>query len=133
LPVPQVPPVPLHQPAPPTLQVVRDALRHYGSPTRLAASPMAPSDGTPAERAAAVRARVDEAVRIVFGSAREDQVLRQVLTRGYLDPSPTHEQAAAELSLSRTSYFRYLRVAVRRVAAELGVESAGTNAEPRRH
>ncbi|HYK30935.1 MAG TPA: hypothetical protein VEV63_03200, partial [Streptosporangiaceae bacterium] len=62
-----------------------------------------------------------------------DQVLRQVLTRGYLDPAPTHEQAAAELSLSRTSYFRYLRVAVRRVAAELGVRPAGTNAEPRRH
>ena len=133
LPVPPPLPAPQPQPWPPTLQAVRDVLRYYGSPTRLAASPMAPRDGTPAERAAAVRAQVDEAVRIAFGAAREDQVLRQVLTRGYLDPAPTHEQAAAELSLSRTSYFRYLRVAVRRVAAELGVRPAGTNAEPRRH
>jgi hypothetical protein len=94
---------------------------------------MAPVTGTPAERAAAVRARIDEAVRIGFGAAREDQVLRQVLTRGYLDPAPTHEQAAAELSLSRTSYFRYLRIAVARVAVALGVGSTGTNAELSRH
>ena len=54
-------------------------------------------------------------------------------TRGYLDPAPTHEQAAAELSLSRTSYFRYLRVAVRRVAVELGLRATGTNGELSRH
>lgn len=133
LPVPPLHPAQPAHPAPPTLGAVRDALRHYGSPTRLAASPMAPRDGTPAERAAAVRARIDEAVRTVFGAAREDRVLRQVLIRGYLDPAPTHELAAAELSLSRTSYFRYLRVAVRRVAVHLGVRSAGTNAELPRH
>lgn len=121
------------QPAPPTLSDVREAFRHYGSPTLLAASPLAPREGTPAERAAAVRARIDEAVRIVFGAAREDQVLRQVLSRGYLDPAPTHEQAAAELSLSRTSYFRHLRVAVRRVAVQLGVRQVGTKAELSRH
>jgi hypothetical protein len=112
---------------PPTLAAVRDALRHYGSPTLLAASSMAPREGTPAARAAAVTARIDEAVQIAFGPSREDQMLRQVLTRGYLDPARTHEQAAAELSLSRTTYFRYLRVAVRRVAVQLGMRPAGTN------
>lgn len=62
-------------------------------------------------------------------SALLREFARQVLTRGYLDPAPTHELAAAELSLSRTSYFRHLRVAVGRVAIELGVRPSGTNAE----
>jgi predicted DNA binding protein len=43
-----------------------------------------------------------------------------VLERGYLDPAPTHEQAAEELGLSRAAYFRRLREAVERVSAELG-------------
>jgi hypothetical protein len=114
--------------SPPALQVVKDALRGYGSPARLAVNAMAPSDGSPAERAAAVKARVDDAVRAAFGPSREDQLLRRVLTRGYLDPAPTHEQAAVELGLSRTGYFRHLRAAVARVAVQLG-----TNVAPSRH
>jgi hypothetical protein len=112
----------------PSLPAVKEALRGYGSPTRLAASAMAPADGSPAERAAAVKARIDEAVRAAFGSSREDQLLLRVLTLGYLDPAPTHEQAAVELGLSRTGYFRHLRAAVARVAVQLG-----TNLAPSRH
>jgi hypothetical protein len=104
---------------PPTLEVVRDALRQFGSPALLAAGPLAPRSGSPAARAESVRALIDQAVRDAFGPSAEDQQLRRVLTRGYLDPAPTHELAAAELNLSRTAYFRRLRTAVERVAAYL--------------
>jgi hypothetical protein len=111
-------------PAPPptaTLDALRETLRHYGSPSRLAASPLAPAEGSPAQRAARVRGLIDQAVREAFGPSVEDQRLRRVLVRGYLDPAPTHELAASELNLSRTGYFRQLRAAVARVAAQLGV------------
>ena len=42
-----------------------------------------------------------------------------MLVRGYLEPAPSHERAAAELHLSRSSYFRRLRVASERVADTL--------------
>jgi hypothetical protein len=42
-----------------------------------------------------------------------------VLIRGYLEPAPSHEQAAMDLALSRAAYFRRLRVAAERVAAYL--------------
>jgi hypothetical protein len=114
----------LPAPAPaalPTLEAVREALRHYGSPALLAAGPLAPAARSPAVRAARVRSRIDEAVRDAFGPSPGDDLLRRVLVRGYLDPAPTHEQAADELHLSRAAYFRRLRTAVARVAAQLGV------------
>ncbi len=111
------PPASEPPPAIPTLEQVRDALRHYRSPARLALSPLAMPGGTLAARAEAVRARIDEAVSAAFGPSAEDQQLRRVLVRGYLDPAPTHELAAGELNLSRTAYFRRLRTAVERVAA----------------
>jgi len=111
-------------PLPPTLDAVREALRHYGSPARLAASALAPPGGPPAARAEALRARIDDAVLAAFGSASEDVQLRDVLVRGYLRPAATHELAAAELSLSRAAYFRRLRDAVERVARELGAETS---------
>jgi predicted DNA-binding protein (UPF0251 family) len=42
-----------------------------------------------------------------------------VLVRGYVDPAPSHEQAAAELHVSRSTYFRRLKVAADRVAQYL--------------
>ncbi len=42
-----------------------------------------------------------------------------MLRRGYLDPAPTHEAAADELHLSRSAYFRRLRVATERLAEHL--------------
>jgi hypothetical protein len=107
-------------PAQPTIEVVREALRGYASPARLAASGLAPSEGPHEVRAARVKARIDEAVAASFGSSQADRLMRKVLVRGYLDPAPTHEFAAAELNLSRTAYFRHLRAAVERVAAQLG-------------
>jgi hypothetical protein len=125
-----LPPPP--RPSPLTLAAVRGALRHYGSPARLARSPLAPRDGSAVERAAAVRARIDEAVRGAFGVSHEDQVRRRVLTRGYLRPASTHELAAAELNLSRTAYFRQLRAAVEQVAVQLGVVPAAAPPGPGR-
>jgi hypothetical protein len=106
---------------PPTAEMVREALRCYGSPARLLTSALADDGGTPADRAERLKDRIDEAVRLAFGSSPEDRLLRRVLVRGYLDPASTHELAAAELNLSRTSYFRQLRVAVERIATQLGV------------
>jgi len=42
-----------------------------------------------------------------------------VLTRGYLDPAPSHEVAADELNLSRAAYFRRLKQASERLAEYL--------------
>src|SRR5262249_18169341 len=82
--------------------------------------PLATVAGSPTARAQSVRERIDEAVRAAFGPSHEDKLLRRVLARGYLDPARTHEHAAAELNLSRTAYFRQLRLAVERVAMQLG-------------
>jgi hypothetical protein len=114
------PPAPPAPPPVPTLDDVRRALRDYGTPALLAAGPLAPTDGTVNERAQRAQARIDAAVDDAFGSSEEDRRLREVLVRGYLDPAPTHELAAAALNLSRTAYFRRLRLAVERVGAQLG-------------
>jgi hypothetical protein len=106
-------------PSRPPIEAVREALRAYGSRARLAASPLAQSGGSPAARAEQLRRRIDDAVQHAFGSTRDDRLLRRVLERGYIDPAPTHEAAAAELNLSRTAYFRHLRAAVERVATHL--------------
>ena len=116
--------------APPSPEEVRDALRHFGSPALLAGGPLAPATGTLAERAAAVRERIERAVQEAFGPSAEDERLRAALVRGYLDPAACHEAAADELSLSRAAYFRRLRAAVARVAAQI---EADTETRPARH
>jgi hypothetical protein len=105
---------------PPTLEAVREALRNYASRSGLAASDLAPAAGSSAVRADAVRARIDEAVERAFGRSPEEELLRRVLVRGYLEPAGSQEQAAHELNMSRTAYFRRLREAVERVAERLG-------------
>ena len=105
---------------PPTLDAVREALRNYTSPSRLAASDLAPAAGSPAARAEAVRALIDQAVGEAFGESPEEDLMRQVLVRGYIEPAASQEEAAAELSMSRTAYFRRLRAGVERVAERLG-------------
>ena len=109
---------------PPTLDAVREALRNYTSPSRLAASDLAPAAGSPAARAEAVRALIDQAVGEAFGESPEEDLMRQVLVRGYIEPAASQEEAAAELSMSRTAYFRRLRAGVERVAERLGAPLA---------
>lgn len=107
-------------PAPPPVSVeeVRDALRDFHRPTRLAASPLA-RGRTPEERAASVRARLTGGVATAFGDAPDEVALREILERGYLAPGARHEEVADALGLTRTTYFRRLRQATERLAAWL--------------
>jgi hypothetical protein len=104
--------------AAPDPAAVRDALRHLRVPLALARSPLARGSGVE-ERAESVRALLTDAAARAFGDTHDERLLRRVLERGYLDPAAGHEQAAGELHLSRTAYFRRLRAASERVAAFL--------------
>jgi hypothetical protein len=106
----------------PTVEDVRQALRQLGSPALLARGPLAPTTGSVDERAAAVRDRLERAVDEALGDSEEDDELREVLVRGYLDPAASHDQAAADLHLTRAAYFRRLRAAVARIAAHIATE-----------
>jgi hypothetical protein len=98
-----------------TLDAVRDALRSLHQPLDLATSPLA-TGTTTEERAASVRAEVQDAVANAFGDSPAEQLLRRIIQRGYLDPDGSHELAADELHVSRATYFRRLRTASQRVA-----------------
>jgi hypothetical protein len=98
-----------------TLEAVRDALRSLHQPLELAASPLA-SGSTTEQRAASVRTEIEDAVASAFGDSPDEQLLRSIVQRGYLDPTGSHELAADELHVSRATYFRRLRSASQRVA-----------------
>jgi hypothetical protein len=100
---------------PVTVDVVRDVLRNLHHPLELAASPLA-SGASTEERSASVRAEVEDAVANAFGDSPDEQLLRRIVQRGYLDPDGSHELAADELHVSRATYFRRLRSASQRVA-----------------
>ncbi len=99
-------------------EAVREALRNFRVPHELARSPLATGDGAE-ERAESVRELLREASDRAFGDNENEKLLRRVLIRGYLEPAPSHEQAAIDLSLSRAAYFRRLRAAAERVAEYL--------------
>jgi AAA ATPase domain len=103
--------------------VVRDALRCLHVPAELARSPLARGYGL-AQRAASVRTLIREAAEHAFGDSHDERLLRRVLVRGYLDPAPSHELAAAELHVSRATYFRRLKVASERVTAYVTAAAA---------
>jgi hypothetical protein len=94
---------------------VRHALRNLDRPHALAESALAAGD-TLEERAQSVRALLEDAAERAFARAAGDQLTRQALVLGYLDPLPSHELAAEQLSLSRSAYFRRLQRATERVA-----------------
>jgi hypothetical protein len=106
---------------------VRAALRDWDRPDLLAECPFA-TGTTPAERAASVRATIRRAAAAAFGSGPREQLLVQVLEAGYLGRTTTHEQAAIDLHLSRSAYYRHLRAAADRVVVQLvgaPVDAAG--------
>ena len=70
-------------------------------------------------RAADVRKLLLEAAERAFGDGPNEQLFKRALVRGYLDPAPSHEAAADELALSRSAYFRRLKLATERVASHL--------------
>jgi hypothetical protein len=111
-------PVPALVPEPRVAEAVREALRSLRLPHVLARSPLATGEGI-SQRAESVREQILAAVDEAFGDTHDERLLRRVLVRGYVDPAPNHERAADELHLSRSSYFRRLRVASERVAETL--------------
>jgi hypothetical protein len=106
--------------APIDVEVVRQALRDLGVPSRLATNELATGEALE-ERAESVRAVLSDAAEHAFGETAEELLLQRVLIRGYLDPAPSHELAAKEINLSRSAYFRRLKQAVVRIAAHLSV------------
>jgi hypothetical protein len=116
------------RPAAVDAEAVREALRLLHVPAALAQSPLARGRGM-RERAESVRAQIADAAEHAFGETPDERFLRQVLVRGYLDPAASHEQAAAELHVSRSTYFRRLKVAAERVASYV-VAHADRRREP---
>lgn len=99
-------------------ETVREALRNLGVPHLLARSELAVGEGIE-ERAASVRKLLSDAAERAFGDSPDERLLHDVLARGYLEPAPSQEAAADELHLSRSAYFRRLKLASRRVAEYL--------------
>ncbi len=105
-------------------EAVREALRNFRVPRELARSPLA-TGVVIEERAESVRALLRDASDRAFGDSENEKLLRRVLIHGYLEPTPSHEQAALDLSLSRAAYFRRLRAAAERVAEYLAERRSG--------
>jgi predicted DNA binding protein len=72
-----------------------------------------------------VRALLQGAVIQAFGESADERLLREVLERGYFDPDAKHELVASRLNLSRTAYFRRLRIASQRLATWLVEDELG--------
>ncbi|HWF54940.1 MAG TPA: AAA family ATPase [Solirubrobacteraceae bacterium] len=100
---------------------VRHALRNLDRPHALADSELATGDTLDA-RASSVRVLIEEAAERAFAPGAGEQLTRQALIVGYLDPAPSHELAAEQLSLSRSAYFRRLQRATERIANYLAAE-----------
>jgi hypothetical protein len=99
-------------------EAVRDALRDFRVPHNLAANPLA-TGSSQEERAESVRALIRDAAERSFGDTPNERLLHDILVRGYIDPAPSHEQAADELCVSRSTYFRRLKAAAERLAEHL--------------
>ncbi len=97
------------------VESVRVALRNFRVPHELARSPLATGEN-PEERVESVRILLRHAADHAFGESANEQLLKRVVVRGYIEPSASHEQVAFDLNLSRAAYFRRLRVAAERVA-----------------
>ena len=102
---------------------VRAALRNLDRPHALACSELAVGS-TLEDRAGSVRALLEEAVERAFAPGAGEQLTRQALILGYLDPQPNHELAAERLSMSRSAYFRRLQRATEQVANYISVKRA---------
>ena len=102
---------------------VRQALRDYTRPERLASSPLMRSrlvtDVAGADpQPAALQALLREAAATLTGSPR-DLKLHRAVWHAYLEPAPTHEQAAELLGLPFNTYRYQLARAVERITAWL--------------
>lgn len=110
------------EPPPPDTEslkaAVQSALRAFHDPLTLATNPLATGDN-PHERADSLRRLISEAVAEAFGSTPGQILDRSVIEAGYLTPGTTHEAAARDLHLGRSTYFRHLSQGVERITAYL--------------
>jgi hypothetical protein len=109
-----------------TRESVKALARALDRPLELAASPLARGTATE-ERAESVRELFREAVASAFGESADEQLLRRIAERGFLErDGASHEALAEELNVSRATYFRRLRQAADRIAdavlARVGTE-----------
>jgi hypothetical protein len=99
-----------------TRESVKALARALDRPLELAASPLARGTATE-ERAESVRELFREAVAAAFGESADEQLLRRIAERGFLErDGASHEALAEELNVSRATYFRRLRQAADRIA-----------------
>lgn len=92
------------------------AVRGFGDDAVLAANPLAPPDGTEADRATAVRTAVTSSLDVAFGGSESDQQLRRAIERTYLDGDGGHGVAQRELHMSRSNFYRHLQKARQQLA-----------------
>lgn len=91
------------------------ALTDFRSSERLAANALA-IGVTVEARAQSVRLVVTEAVDAAFGAAAGEQALKEVLLAAYIHREGSLESTAQRLHLSRSTFFRRLRIATRRLS-----------------
>lgn len=102
-------------------QAVWDAFRHFVRPDVLHHNPLLRSrlvieqSTTPDTRIEVLRSRLKEAAELLQLSPRDEKLYR-TLHRTYLNPAPTQEQAAECLDLPFSTYRRYLKTGISRVA-----------------
>ncbi|GAP98885.1 hypothetical protein [Leptolyngbya sp. NIES-2104] len=101
-------------------QAVWDAFRHFVRPDVLHHNPLLRSrlvieKSTPDTRIEVLRSRLKEAAELLQMSPRDEKLYR-TLHRTYLNPAPTQEQAAECLDLPFSTYRRYLKAGISRVA-----------------
>ncbi len=99
-------------------ELFEQAIRDYQKPMALARNPLG-IGATANERVNSIRAEIDKAVCEAFGDSYSERALRDVLQCAYLRPTSGHDRSAYELNMSRTTYFRKLRLAVARVVDHL--------------
>jgi hypothetical protein len=114
---------------------VRDALRDLSRPDGLRGNPLLRSrlvteqvgaGASPAERIAALRTLVREAVESLQ-SAPRDAKLHRALHHTYLQPAATQEAAADQLDLPFSTYRRHLSAGAARVAEILWSRDIGAS------
>lgn len=106
-------------------QAVRNALRQFARPDALYHSPLLRSRlvleqpniaaCTREKQIALLQSRLREASELLKASPRDEKLYR-ALHRTYFQPAPTQEQAAELLNLPFSTYRRYLKAGVARVA-----------------
>lgn len=98
---------------------LREALRNFHDPVLLALNPLA--RGTSAQsRADDLRSRVVAAVDSVFARGAEDELLRSVIERTFLDPDASPQHAIRTLPISRSTYYRRVDEALARLGQFFG-------------